>query len=124
MGACGISAETKGCAAWSLIRASKPEPQRAAAQQPFQSSPVVPGDAPGGVRRKLYIIPHEHVAGAIGVEQAAAGEPAQHPATHRLADCSNMRWRQVRGLEKSDLAVVKGARTRRRVWSNSSGGGG
>ena len=49
----------------------------------------------------------EHVAGVIGIEQAVAGEPAQHAAAYLLFDHSNRFWRQCRGLSELDPAGLQ-----------------
>ena len=57
----------------------------AIAQQPFQSGPVVAGDAHASVEREAAVVPHKHVAGVIGIEQAVAGEPVEHAAADLLS---------------------------------------
>nr|WP_242464234.1 hypothetical protein [Thiococcus pfennigii] len=54
------------------------------------------------------MLPAEHVAGLRGLEQAAAGEPAQHPSAHLLGDRGHLIRRQCWRLEKADLAVFAG----------------
>jgi hypothetical protein len=76
----------------------------AVAQQPFQSGPVVAGDAHASVEREAAVVPGEHVAGVIGIEQPVAGDPAQHPAAHLRFDRGHRFWRQCQGLSELDPA--------------------
>ncbi len=74
------------------------------AKQPLQSGPVVAGDAHRGVERETAIVPSQHVAGVVGIEQAVAGEPVQHAAADLLFDHGSRLWRQCRGLSELDPA--------------------
>ena len=76
----------------------------AIAQQPFQSGPVVAGDAHASVEREAAVVPHKHVAGVIGIEQAVAGEPVEHAAADLLFDHGSCIWRQCRCLSELDPA--------------------
>ncbi len=51
----------------------------------------------------LTVGPGEQIAGVIGIEQAAAGEPTQHAAAYLLCHRSHRFWRQcgLRGLDLS-----------------------
>lgn len=46
------------------------------------------------------VVPGEHVAAVNGIEQAAAGKPAQHQVADSLADGGDTLRFQCRGLEK------------------------
>jgi hypothetical protein len=71
---------------------------RTVTQQPLQLGPVLACDAYRCVQRKATVVPGEHVADIIGIEQAVPGEPAQHAAADLpLFDHGNRFWRQRRG---------------------------
>ncbi len=74
----------------------------AVAQQPLQSGPVVAGDAHRSVERKPAVLPGQHVAGVIRIEQPVVGEPAQHPAADLRFDHGSGFPRQCRCLSKLD----------------------
>jgi len=76
------------------------------AKQPLQSGPVVAGDAHRGVEREAAVVPSEHVANVIGIEQPVAGEPAQHAAAYLLFDHGNLFWCQCRCLSELDCALL------------------
>ena len=65
------------------------------------------GDAHRSVEREVAIVPGEHVAGIVGIEQAVAGEPAQHAAAHLRFDRGNRFRRQCRGVSELDPAGVE-----------------
>ena len=78
----------------------------AVAQQPLEPGPIVLADAHRGIEREAPVVPGEHVAGVVGVEQAAAGEPTQHSAAYPLGDGLDLLRCGRCGLEESDLSVV------------------
>jgi len=59
---------------WSRGRAST------ITQQPLQSRPIMAGNACRSFKRETAVVPAEHVAGIIAIEQAATRKPTQHPA--------------------------------------------
>ncbi len=49
----------------------------------------------------------KHFAGVVGIEQPAAGEPAQQAAADLLFDHGTLFWRQCRGLPELDPASLQ-----------------
>ena len=76
-------------------------------QQPLQPGAVLGGDAHRGVEGEAAVVPREHVAGGVGVEQPAAGEPTQHPPAHLLGNGGNLLRCQCLGGMESHLPVVE-----------------
>ena len=72
----------------------------------FGASPVVAGDAHGGIHEETAVVPIELGAGIIGIQQAATGEPTQHSAAYRLSDGIAIPRCQCFGLSEPDSAVV------------------
>jgi hypothetical protein len=66
------------------------------------------GNAYRSVKRETAVVPAEHVAGIIAIEQAAARKPTQHPAAYLLADARDLLSRQCPRVEEPDLPVVDG----------------
>jgi hypothetical protein len=79
---------------------------RAVTQQPLQPCPVAPADTHCGIEREAAVVPRAHGASVIGSEQAAAGEPAQHPVAHLLGDGGDLLRCGRGGREESDRPVV------------------
>ncbi len=60
-----------------------------------------------GANGEAAILPREHLADVITVDQAAAGEPPRHPHAHRLEDrCDGVRRQCRRGPEANGFAVT------------------
>ena len=78
------------------------------AQQSLQPGAIRASNAHCRIQREAAMRPAEHVARLLGLEQAAAGEPPQHPSAHLLGDRGHLIRRQCRGLEEADLAVFAG----------------
>ena len=74
----------------------------AVAQQPFQSGPVVAGDTHASIERKPTVLPGQHVAGVVRIEQLVVGEPAQHPAADLRFDHGSGFPRQCGCLSELD----------------------
>lgn len=81
---------------------------RAMAEHALQSRPITAGNADRSVKREAAVVPAEQGAGIIGIEQAAAGEPAQHAAACPLGDAGDIPGRQRLRAEESDLAADEG----------------
>ena len=80
---------------------------------PFQSGPLVPGDAHHSVERNAAILPGKHVADVIGLDQTAAGEPAQHPLANLFVDGGDGVRRQCcRGTEAHAFSDTGASATR------------
>ena len=47
---------------------------------------MIRGDAHRGIQREAAVVPGEHLADILRLDQAAAGEPAQHTRAHLLGD--------------------------------------
>jgi hypothetical protein len=77
-------------------------------QQPLQSRPIMAGNAYRSVKRETAVVPAEHVAGIIAIEQAATRKPTQHPAAYLLGDAGDLLSRQCPRVEEPDLPVVDG----------------
>jgi hypothetical protein len=58
----------------------------AVAQPPLQPDAIVRRDAHRGIQRKAAVLPSEHLADMVRLDQPAAGEPAQHPHAHLLGN--------------------------------------
>ena len=52
------------------------------AQQPLQTGTIVRANAHRGIQREAAVLPGEQLADILRLDQAAAGEPAQHPDAH------------------------------------------
>jgi len=78
------------------------------AQQALQPGAIRASNAHRRVQREAAMLPAEHVARLRGLEQAAAGEPPQHPSAHLLGDGGHLSRRQCRRLEKAGLAGFAG----------------
>ena len=65
------------------------------------------GDAHASVEREAAVFRGQHIAVIIGIEQPAAGEPAEHAAADLLFDHGNRFWRQCRGLSELDSAGLQ-----------------
>jgi hypothetical protein len=57
------------------------------------------------------MLPGEHVAGVVGLEQPTVGEPAHHPAADLLGDGRHRVRRQGRGLAELTPPVAGGSNT-------------
>ena len=64
------------------------------------------GNACRSFKRETAVVPAEHVAGIIAIEQAATRKPTQHPAAYLLADAGGLLSRQCPRVEEPDLPVV------------------
>ncbi|MEA3274904.1 MAG: hypothetical protein U9Q81_06345 [Pseudomonadota bacterium] len=92
----------------------------AVTQQPLPPCPAAPADTHRGIEREPAVVPREHVAGVIGIEQTAAGEPAQHPVARLMGDgadllrCGRDGWAKSNGvLTRIDSSISAAARTMR-----------
>ena len=78
------------------------------AQPPLQARAILSGNPHLGVQRESAVLPSEHLADVITVDQAAAGEPSQHPSRYLLADSGDGLWCQLRrGLEAHGAADTR-----------------
>jgi len=55
-------------------------------QQALQPGAIMRAHAHRGVQREAAVLPSEHLADILRLDQAAAGKPAQHPDTHLFGD--------------------------------------
>lgn len=92
-----------------LLEALQREGRASTVAQPsLQTGAILASNAHRRVRREAAMLPAEHVAGLLGLEQTAAGEPPQPPSAHLLGDRGHLSRRQYRRLEEPELAVFAG----------------
>jgi len=71
------------------------------AQQPLQPGAIVRAHAHRGIKRESAVLPGQHFADIVRLDQPAAGEPPQHPHAHLLGDDGDGLRCQLSGGEKA-----------------------
>jgi hypothetical protein len=71
-------------------------------QYVLQSGAILRGNTDPGIHRAESVPPSQHLAHVVRLDQAAAGEPAQHPHAYLLGDGGDILWRQFSGGAKTD----------------------